>query len=194
MNTKNNKRSQNTDEAIIRAAFEAMLLGGKQISKITVREICEKAGINRSTFYAHYTDVYDLFERVELKMAEMCGERMMGNGYDSFHGMLERVFEFILEYKEFYQIYFSEVNKATHLIQVMTSPFKNRVADISSQDMGFGIDGEATYHFNFFTAGLSSMIAYWLERNCKDTPAEVVDMVVRQYNGSSLVCRWMGLE
>ena len=39
MNTKNNKRSQNTDEAIIRAAFEAMLLGGKQISKITVREI-----------------------------------------------------------------------------------------------------------------------------------------------------------
>ena len=69
MNTKNNKRSQNTDEAIIRAAFEAMLLGGKQISKITVREICEKAGINRSTFYAHYTDVYDLFERVELKCA-----------------------------------------------------------------------------------------------------------------------------
>ncbi len=47
MNTKNNKRSQNTDEAIIRAAFESMLLGGKQISKITVREICEKAGINR---------------------------------------------------------------------------------------------------------------------------------------------------
>ena len=119
---------------------------------------------------------------------------MMGNGYDSFHGMLERVFEFILEYKEFYQIYFSEVNKVTHLIHVMTSPFKDRIANISSLDMGFGIDSEAMYHFNFLNAGISSMIAYWLERNCKETPAEVVDMVVRQYNGSSLVCRWMGLE
>ena len=194
MNTKNNKRSRNTDEAIIRAAFESMLMGGKQISKITVREICERAGVNRSTFYAHYLDVYDLFERVELHMAEMCRQRMLGSPDGGFRGMLERVFGFILEYKEFYQIYFSEINKVTHLMQTMNVPFRAAIDNISSQNMGFGVEVESSYHFRFFTAGMSATIAYWLERNCKETPAEVVDMVVRQYNGSSLVCRWMGLE
>ena len=53
MNKPNNKRSRNTDEAIIHAAFAAMVEGKKPVSKITVREICERAQINRSTFYAH---------------------------------------------------------------------------------------------------------------------------------------------
>lgn len=36
------------------------LLGKKDFSSITVQEILEEALINRSTFYAHYTDKYDL--------------------------------------------------------------------------------------------------------------------------------------
>ncbi len=191
MNTKNNKRSQNTDEAIIRAAFETMLMGGKQISRITVREICEKAGINRSTLYAHYTDVFDLFERVELHMAEMCSERMMNTKGGGFRGMLERVFEFMLEYKDFYQIYFSEINKAAHLMHTMNIPFSAAIDDISSQDMGFGVENEAAYQFRFFTAGASAMISYWLERNCQETPSELVDIVMRVYGENSLVRRWM---
>ena len=35
------------------------LLSTKPIAKITVTEICERAGINRATFYAHYTDPTD---------------------------------------------------------------------------------------------------------------------------------------
>ncbi len=191
MNTKNNKRSQNTDEAIIRAAFETMLMGGKQISRITVREICEKAGINRSTFYAHYTDVFDLFERVELHMAEMCSERMTNTKEGGFRGMLERVFEFMLEYKDFYQIYFSEINKVAHLMHTMNIPFSAAIDAISSQDMGFGVENEAAYQFRFFTAGASAMISYWLERNCQETPSELVDIVMRVYGENSLVRRWM---
>ncbi len=36
------------DEALIH------LLTKKDIGYITVKEICEKAGVNRSTFYLHY--------------------------------------------------------------------------------------------------------------------------------------------
>ena len=39
------------------------LLKVKNIQQITVRAICEMADINRSTFYAHYLDVYDLLEK-----------------------------------------------------------------------------------------------------------------------------------
>ena len=43
------------------------LMEKKDISKITIKEICEKADINRSTFYAHYSDQYDLLRKIENK-------------------------------------------------------------------------------------------------------------------------------
>ena len=39
----------------------------KPINKITVKEICEMAEINRATFYKRYLDVYDLLEKIETQ-------------------------------------------------------------------------------------------------------------------------------
>ena len=41
--------------------FEAFLniLKNKPIAKMTVKEICFAAGINRTTFYKYYKDTYD---------------------------------------------------------------------------------------------------------------------------------------
>ena len=44
------------DEALI------YLLEKKDIEYITVKEICNKAGVNRSTFYLHYESINDLVE------------------------------------------------------------------------------------------------------------------------------------
>ena len=46
------------------------LLEKKDISQITVKEICENADINRATFYSHYTDVYDLLKKIESELLE----------------------------------------------------------------------------------------------------------------------------
>ncbi len=35
------------------------------ISKISIKKICEIADVNRSTFYAHYRDQYDLLSQIE---------------------------------------------------------------------------------------------------------------------------------
>jgi len=37
----------------------------KRIEKITVKEIAQKAGYNRGTFYEYFVDVYDLLEQIE---------------------------------------------------------------------------------------------------------------------------------
>ena len=37
----------------------------RSIEKITVKDICNMAGYNRSTFYQYYTDVYDLLHKAE---------------------------------------------------------------------------------------------------------------------------------
>ncbi|HCA30580.1 MAG TPA: TetR/AcrR family transcriptional regulator, partial [Ruminococcaceae bacterium] len=41
------------------------LMKNKPISKITIKELCETADINRTTFYAHYRDQYDLLRTIE---------------------------------------------------------------------------------------------------------------------------------
>jgi AcrR family transcriptional regulator len=41
------------------------LMKDRPFAKITVRELCEKADVNRTTFYAHYRDQYDLLRQIE---------------------------------------------------------------------------------------------------------------------------------
>ena len=53
------------DEALI------SLLKEKDLEYITVKEICEKAGVNRSTFYLHYETIADLIDEA----AETVGQR-----------------------------------------------------------------------------------------------------------------------
>ncbi|MCF2643261.1 TetR/AcrR family transcriptional regulator [Roseburia hominis] len=40
-------------------------LAEKPLARITVKEICEDAGVNRSTYYAHFTDPYDQLKKLE---------------------------------------------------------------------------------------------------------------------------------
>ena len=41
------------------------LLAEKELRSITVRELTDRADVNRGTFYAHYRDIYDLMEHLE---------------------------------------------------------------------------------------------------------------------------------
>jgi AcrR family transcriptional regulator len=52
------------------------LLREKHISGITVKEICELADINRSTFYSHYSDHYDLLNKIEEEIIEDMQEKL----------------------------------------------------------------------------------------------------------------------
>lgn len=52
---------------LIRKAFTS-LLGQKPIQSISIKELCDTAGISRGTFYSHYTDIYDLLQQIENEM------------------------------------------------------------------------------------------------------------------------------
>lgn len=67
------------DEALL------ILLENKEYEYITVKEICQKAGVNRSTFYLHYETIDDLLKET----IEMVNERFynsFGPVKDSFKG------------------------------------------------------------------------------------------------------------
>ena len=69
MNTKNNKRRRDSIEKIQRAFVN--MLQEKEISRISVTDICKETGLNRSTFYANFLDVYDLADKIRENLEKM---------------------------------------------------------------------------------------------------------------------------
>lgn len=61
------RKKPEVTEATRKTLIDAFCLIAKDkpIEKITVREVTEKAGYNRCTFYQYFTDVYDLLEHIE---------------------------------------------------------------------------------------------------------------------------------
>ena len=58
-------------KAQLRAGL-ARLMQKKSIKEITVKELVEEVDINRSTFYLHYTDIYQMLESIELNLDGEC--------------------------------------------------------------------------------------------------------------------------
>ena len=62
-NQKQERRYRRTEALLVNGL--TTLLQEKSIKEITVRELADLVDINRSTFYLHYTDIYDLMDHVE---------------------------------------------------------------------------------------------------------------------------------
>ena len=59
-------RIEKTRQSIINAFIE--LRSHKELERITIKELCEKARINKSTFYSHYHDIYHLSDTLETEV------------------------------------------------------------------------------------------------------------------------------
>lgn len=67
-------RIEKTKKSITNSFLE--IRSKKELEKVTVKEICEKAQINKSTFYSHYHDIYDLSEQLETEVVNSIIEQM----------------------------------------------------------------------------------------------------------------------
>ena len=98
MNTKNNKRHLETMENIEKAVI--YLLKEKELDKISVTELCEIAGVERSTFYANYEDVSALANEIAAKIEKQLNDQPHTDGDFAW------IFEYIKANKELFKIYF----------------------------------------------------------------------------------------
>ena len=58
------------------------LLKEKPVNRITVKEVCALAQLNRATFYAHYEDIYDLMFKVERLIRQGLYEAFQAKGIE----------------------------------------------------------------------------------------------------------------
>lgn len=181
MNTKNNRRAQDTVERIVQAVYSFIWNENRPVSKITVREVCEQAGINRSTFYAHFLDVFDVAESVEKTMAERLRAALMSHAgsSDFFRDAFISMFGFMREYRQFYLIYFAETRRSKS-IELLNSGFKEQLESIRPEEFGCRSAEELEYCREYFTAGVAAMIYQWLKSDCRETPEELYGLLRRQ--------------
>ena len=74
--SKDNRSTRRTRSAIREALTE--MLAAKPVGKITVQELIDRANICRTTFYAHYEDIYDLLSEVENDILSEIREGLEG--------------------------------------------------------------------------------------------------------------------
>lgn len=181
MNTKNNRRVQYTHEKIIRAVYSFLWEEHRPLSQITVREVCERAQINRSTFYAHYRDMYDVAECAERTMAEQVKAEFSSgfSGNDFFRDGFTAMFRFFQAHREFYLIYFAESNRS-HTIELLSGMFTEQQRAMRPENFGLRTENELHYAERFFQAGLASLVYHWLLNNCHETPEQLYEILYRQ--------------
>ena len=107
MNMKNNKRKRESMQKIEQVLVE--FLQTKELNQISVSDICKKAGLNRSTFYANYIDIYiyDLADTIRKKLEDEVSELYkdeITEGFNSNNYLV--LFQHIKDNPIFYQTYF----------------------------------------------------------------------------------------
>ncbi len=171
MNTKNNKRRRESVEKIEKAFIE--LLQSKELKEITVSDICKITGLNRSTFYANFLDVYDLADKLREKLeADFAGLFSEDNDMRERNGAL-KMFTHIKENQIFYKTYFKLGYDEKHQVLIYDT-------DRAEKDFG---GTHIKYHIEFFRNGLNAIIKMWLSGGCVESPAEMAEIIKREYSG-----------
>ena len=183
MNTENNQLRKDSDRRMQHA-----LLGFLAQEKTpTVGDICRTAKVNRSTFYRHYLDIFDLMEKTERTIqTELVAAMKQGGLKPDLETLtpeaLIPMVEFIGSYRSFYRSYLK-----THL-DVSVEEGMQTVWDKYLKPMfrAHGVTDEThmLYYYQNFKAGVLSMLKLWIDRDCAESPQEVAEMITKTLNRS----------
>lgn len=171
MNKPNNKRRKESQEKIEKAFIE--LIQSKDIEEITVTDICNMTHLNRSTFYANYLDIYDLVDKLKVKMIDEFFDIYkdeITNRYHSYDFL--KLFYHIKNNQLFYKTYFKlNLDLSDSIKYVDTKAFNEFYGDSKNID----------YHVEFFKAGINAIIKKWLNNDCSETPEEITNILKEEY-------------
>ena len=171
-----------------------ILLEKKDIEFITVKEVCEKAGVNRSTFYLHYDTIDDLFEEtIEMLNQEFLKsfkvkdiKLLIKNGNKEDIMFINE--EFLNPYLEFVKknkrvlkmihkrpILFKNENIYSKMCEELFFPILSR----------FGVaKDEQVFRLEYFTRGTVGIINKWLELDCEMPISKIIEIIIDSINFS----------
>ena len=176
MNIKNNKRYKSSSEKIEKTFLK--LIENNDYENISISEICAEAKINRSTFYCHYYDINDLIMKIEGKFANGMAS-IFNFGLKHDHQAFIEMFNFVKENKSFYKA-FLHIPYATLAEKNTKIQILDNIKEIPNIGKNIN-ETELLYRSNFFGGGIKAMCELWIERDCKETPKEMAEIILKEY-------------
>lgn len=172
VNMPNNRRRRDSQRRI-ESAF-VNLIQSREIGQVTVSEICRDAQVNRSTFYANYTDVFDLAQRIGDKLAAdvealYAHERETGQHNFDFLKLVQNIYDNRLFYRTYFKLGLDNVQL------ISDYEYDVRFAEL------FFDNKHVDYHIQFFMAGFNAMVKKWLNEDCPFPPEEFMEILNAEY-------------
>ena len=171
-----------------------LLLEKKKFEYITIKEVCEKAGVNRSTFYLHYENLGDLLlESIDYITAQMWKQ------FDSQTAIrksdittipVEQLKLFTPQYLIPF-LNFVKDNKKVFIAATrepvvfrVQNTFQKLYSEIFEPILDrFGVtDWKKNYMMMFFLRGTYSVIIEWVKNDCKESVSEISELLTDLVN------------
>ena len=145
------------------------LMQENHISKISVRALCETAGINRSTFYLHYTDPYDLLASVEKEVLDNLNQHLnlqsIVDKQPLSSQVMTRVLDYVKENVDLFKALLSENCDYAFQRDLM------ELAQVLSSQPNQSLDQRTIgYVKDFCLSGTISVLQKWLQEECRNQP------------------------
>lgn len=175
MNINFNQRYYTTEEKLKRALYSLLRIRG--YNNISIKELCYEAGINRSSFYAHYQDINDLMINIEKELSKNIAQIFdPKERWD--RNVFVKLFEFLLKNRDFYKAYLSSSEGAV----MEKNDFMDFMNIINRHSLGGDISTkEKTYKMAFFAGGLKAIAKSWIMSGCEETPQQMAGILVDEY-------------
>lgn len=163
MSKKAEYKSAIRSRKMIRHAFVQLVLE-KDLEKITVKNIAEKAEISRGTFYAHYADIYAVIEEIENetmgKMVEFLNEFKDIDLIQNPMPFLLKVAHFFDQDIEFYRMLIYTKGAPTFITK-LKDVFMEKILSYKEIIPSIQEREEFTVRVHFFVGGLTSLYQDW---------------------------------
>ena len=167
--------------AQLRQALTA-LLREKDLKDITVRELTDRADVNRGTFYSHYQDVYDMVRQVEQEMFEEFN-RVLGAHPPSqlrrdLNPILRDVFAFVRDNSDLCMVMIERQTQSdfsARLSRLICEKCLGEWRDV------YPLGGlpDMDYCLEFVVSGTVGLVQAWLKGGLVQTPEEMAALAGR---------------
>lgn len=139
------------------------VLQKKNIDRVTIKEICEEAKVNRGTFYLHYSTPNDLLMEIEQQFID---ENMtifsayFQPGYET--GYMADLFSGILRNKDLCRIIMGK-NGNPRFVERMQNMLRSGVVDGWCREFPKYNREDLDYVYDFIFSGSMRLILNWIE-------------------------------
>jgi len=171
---KEDRRTKITKRMLKESLLE--LLKKDSIHKIKIRELCERADINRSTFYKYYASQYELLNAMEEDWL-LSIEHYIGSIIPVQEVFFADILISLEENLELSRLLLNSNVDAEFPRKLFNQPCIKRLIDETlplDKD-----DSETDYIYRFYVNGGYSIIKHWLNKEQRESPSEMAGIMQR---------------